>query len=130
MSNGELLEGFKQGSGMNCCLLFKNHSGCCVENELWGSKYGTGKPARRLCYNPDEMAGSWMRVVTLEMERSGWLWETYCYGPYWRPRQGHGRGEKKVLMYRLALSLVLDISPFRGFMSVLKEDRRHVSWVS
>lgn len=78
MSNGELLEGFKQGSGMNCCPLFKNLSNCCVEDELWGSKYRTGKSARRLCYNPDEMTGSWMRVVTLEMERSGWLWETQC----------------------------------------------------
>lgn len=49
-----VIGGFKQGRGVNFFLIFKSHSGCCVENELERVNMELGNQQGGCCYNPDK----------------------------------------------------------------------------
>lgn len=110
---GELLEGFKQGSGVNCFLMFNSHSACCAENEVEGANMDLGNQQGGRGYNPDRrrrgLGPGWWHWKWWEVVGCGKpVVDGLDRGPGWRWGEKKERGH----MYLLVLSLVLDISTF------------------
>lgn len=128
-SSEELLAGFKQGGveGTDFCLL--KIALVAVWRMNWREvNMELGNQQGGHCYNPDK----WWQG--LELGRWHWRWWEVggCGKPVdWLDRGPgrDGRGERKRSWY-VPPGSVLGPGHFNTFINVLKEDRKHASWVS